>query len=427
MEKIRWTGALAAAAAVLLVSCSTPAPEPSGPTVTEHWSVLPAEERLPAVGSRWYPQPVGEFIPSPDYGALVPYIGAVYYLPSGLPGEPVSDTCPSYLYGLMTLEGQTVLDPVCTEIRSIHYTDAQGQDAFLPVWQLTKGDPEDPRSNHGELVALAAQDGSWSTPFQYWGATGSPLGVFAGTREGLSLLDSATGAQTGFWPWEDLGIGQPEQFPWFTGDVYSTAQWTEEGFYLGTWGDDWTALLLDPASGAVTALPDLEWAERLSRKLEERDSTWWDASTGEDGSITLTRDGQSYTFPSPLPEDPFPYVQEDRVIFQDYAGGRFAVTTLEGRTILPAQSGQLEVLDLGESLRLAVCPAGESDWTLYTWKGEPGPTLPGGPESSCGTSGPFAEVRSADGAAYYRPASGICVRRTWFTLEDRTAGLPDDP
>ena len=78
-------------------------------------------------------------------------------------------------------------------------------------------------------------------------------------------------------------------------------------------------------------------------------------------------------------------------------------------------------------LRLAVCPAGESDWTLYTWKGEPGPTLPGGPESSCGTSGPFAEVRSADGAAYYRPASGICVRRTWFTLEDRTAGLPDDP
>ena len=83
--------------------------------------------------------------------------------------------------------------------------------------------------------------------------------------------------------------------------------------------------------------------------------------------------------------------------------------------------------DLGESLRLAVCPAGETDWTLYTWKGEPGPTLPGGPESSCGTSGPFAEVRSADGAAYYRPASGICVRRTWFTLEDRTAGLPDDP
>ena len=50
--------------------------------------------------------------------------------------------------------------------------------------------------------------------------------------------------------------------------------------------------------------------------------------------------------------------------------------------------------------------------------------LPGAADSWCETSGPLICVHAPDNAAYYRPDTGECVFRAWFTLEDRMGNLP---
>ena len=103
--------------------------------------------------------------PSPDYGELVPYAGAGYYLvyPDG-EGGTVQSPSLSTLYGLMTVDGCAVLDPVCTGVYASSYLDGQGTSHTLPVWELTRTDPEAGNPRNGRLTALAARDGSWVTP-----------------------------------------------------------------------------------------------------------------------------------------------------------------------------------------------------------------------------------------------------------------------
>ena len=410
----------------LLSGCAGPAGEASpapGPNVEEHWSVLEETGRLPAVGSRWRDGPMEELTPGPNYGALIPFAGAGYYrvYPGGEDGAVQSPSL-STLYGLMTLDGCVVLDPVCDFISRLSWTDEKGQDQRLPVWELTRGSPEAGDPVGGALSALAAQDGSWSTPFQYWGSVGSPAGIFAGDRENLYLLDSGTGAEKGRWSWEELGVADPERVPWFTGDVYSTTQWRDGRLYLGSWGEDYDAHLLDPETGEVTTLTDRAWAERVDAAFQNRDEDWWTVQVDGGGTVTVSQGGTArYAFPTPLPGDTLPYALEGRVLFQDYAGGSFAVTTLEGELVLPAQKGALSTLEIDGSWYLAVQTEEDGDWRLYDWDGNPGVTLPGGEGSWCAPAGPLVEVLSLDHAAYYRPDTGKCVFRAWFTLEDRTA------
>lgn len=402
----------------LLSGCAGPAwAADPGPNVEEHWSVLEETGRLPAVGSRWRDGPMEELTPAPDYGALVPFAGAAYYL-SGYDGA-LADDFPNYLYGLMTLDGCAVLDPVCDSISRLSWIDGDGQDQWLPVWELARSGPEEGDPMGGALSALAALDGSWSTPFQYWGATGSPVGIFAGDGEDLYLLDSGSGAEKTRWSWEELGITEPENFPWFTGDAYSTAQWQDGLFYLGSWGEDYDARLLDPETGEVTVITDRAWAERLDAAFQHRDMDWWEVTTGEDDSVTVSKGAEVYTFPSPLPGESYPYEMDGRVLFQDYGSGSFAVTTREGELVLPAQKGELSTLEPEGGKYLAVQKTPDGDWQLYDWDGNPGVLLPGGTESWCRTAGPLVEVYSRENAAYYRPDTGECVFRAWFGLEER--------
>ena len=402
----------------LLSGCAGPAGAADpGPNVEEHWSVLEETGRLPAVGSRWRDGPMEELTPAPDYGALVPFAGAAYYL-SGYDGA-LADDFPNYLYGLMTLDGCAVLDPVCDSISRLSWIDGDGQDQWLPVWELARSGPEEGDPMGGALSALAALDGSWSTPFQYWGAAGSPVGIFAGDGEDLYLLDSRSGAEKTRWSWEELGITEPENFPWFTGDAYSTAQWRDGLFYLGSWGEDYDARLLDPETGEVTVITDRAWAERLDAAFQHRDMDWWEVTTGEDDSVTVSKGAEVYTFPSPLPGESYPYEMDGRVLFQDYGSGSFAVTTREGELVLPAQKGELSTLEPEGGKYLAVQKTPDGDWQLYDWDGNPGVLLPGGTESWCRTAGPLVEVHSRENAAYYRPDTGECVFRAWFGLEER--------
>ena len=428
---VRWKSTLPAVlAAVLLAGCAGPAPEvsdvsqtsSSGVEVEEHWSVLGDTQRLPAVGTRWQEGPMEELVPGADYGELVPYAGAGYYLVyQDGEGGTIQSPSLSSLYGLMTVDGCVVLDPVCTNIVQLFYTDSQGAGVDLPVWKLTQSAPAEHAPDN--QVALSAGDGSWSTGFQYWAAAGSPLGIFAAGPEGLSLLDSASGVQTSFWSWESLGIDQLEIASSFQEVApYSLAQWVAGAVYLGFLGDDWnTVYLLDPDTGLVTAVSAQTWFEQEALWYAPEEG--WRVESGEDGTVTVSKGETVYTFQSPLPGDQYPYARLDRVLFQDYGEDAFAVTTLEGQTILPAQKGQLTVLEGEDSRYLAVQPEGEKDWTLYSWDGEAGETLPGAADSWCETSGPLICVHAPDNAAYYRPDTGECVFRAWFTLEDRTEGL----
>ena len=425
-----WKRLLPAALAVGVVTGCAGGSGVKEPPVREHWEVLRREERLPAVGSRWYPQRVEELIPRSDYGELVPFAGAVFYVT--YPGALEEAAYPTTLYGLMTLDGAVVLDPVCTSIEQMSYSEEDGTTVRLPVWKLTRADPE---GAQGEAVALAAQDGSWSTGFRYWGACASPVGVFAGGQDGLCQLEEDGGTQQCAWSWEELGVNRPENFPWFTGDAYTAARWTGEALFLGVWGVDWdTARLLHPETGEVETMPAQTWYGREEEYYLRRGQDQWETQAQEDGTVVVSRGEESFRFASPLPADRYPVVWDGRVVFETYEYDdayqqvaekcRFAVTDLEGTPLLPAQAGQLEVLRGAEEAYFAVRSAQGADWSLYAWDGTPAAVLPGEADSWCWMSGPLAEVRSPEGAAYYRPDTGECVFRTWFTLEDRMGNLP---
>ena len=305
MRSVWRSGAPVLLAAALLAGCSlqgsggaSSAPPDSG--VAEHWSVLEGEARLPAVGTRWTSGPMEELTPSPDYGELVPYAGAGYYLvyPDG-EGGTVQSPSLSTLYGLMTVDGCAVLDPVCTGIYASSYLDGQGTSHTLPVWELT-------RTGNGRLTALAARDGSWVTPFRYWAAAGSPLGVFAGDGTGLSLLSTETGEVLKSWTWAQLGVEDLKDFPWFANNMEATAQWAGDAFFLGIWGEGNTAHLLDPETGAVTTLSAQAWYERDGARYTAQ--TGWQAEAAEDGTVTgrcstptSRRTGCSSTITAPAP------------------------------------------------------------------------------------------------------------------------------
>ncbi|MGE4277780.1 MAG: hypothetical protein AB7E30_11485 [Lawsonibacter sp.] len=393
---------------------------PVGPNVQVDWSVLGnQEDPLPAVGSRWYPEYMDHLIPRSDYGTLVPFSGALAYFVT--PEDDSSYSVP--LYGMMTEGGTIVMDAICDSIFSVSYDADEAAHTSvircLPVFQLHKGDPTNGNPYNNQTVALAAQDGSWCTDFVYWGCFGFPGGVAAGNGERLSLLDAQTGAVTKSWTWAELGIDDPYQFPWFTGDAYETAQWTGEQFFLGTWGDNCdTARLLNPKTGAVTTQPSQEWYASCEKRFGS--TIYWNSSTDEDGMVTLTLGEQRYTFQSPLTQDASPYViGADRVVFDPWSDSpSFAVTDLNGSVILPSQGGILTVLGGGEDepLLFAARPTGTTDWLVYSRDGVLLSTLPSPSGTWCNLSGPLAEVGNETTAAYYQPETGTCVLRVYLSL-----------
>lgn len=205
---------LGLALALLLTGCKTPAPAqpppetPSAaPTVAPgpvyaDWSKLtPYEtpEREEVYPRRDGPRDV--LVPAPDYGPLVPFPGAVM-TSSWYAGEWVT----SYLYGLMTLEGEAVVDPVYSSVTLLTRGNGGDTPDPLPAMVLTRYTGEkDPET--GEAVfrsALAARDGSWVTEEVYtfdpdlqYGGMGVEPGQFFALRDEnvLVLLDPETGAE----------------------------------------------------------------------------------------------------------------------------------------------------------------------------------------------------------------------------------------
>ena len=396
--------------------------------VRTDWSVLGSREDgslPPAVQERWHPEYTDRLIPGERYGTLIPYIGAAcqpHYSRTDESGREQTEAAgySAYLYGLMTAEGQVVMDPVCTSIYRLSYPLDNGEYAALPVLQLTRGDAQQGAPETGALVAVAAGDGRWTTDFLYWGCAAGPNALLAGNEAGLFLLSPGSGEVVKTWTWAEVGVDDPAVVPWLTGDAYSAVQWADGRFFLGCYGTDWDqARFLDPLTGAVTTSPAQDWYQELDRRYANL--SWWMAERMADGSYTLTKGTDVRRLAPPLDMgDQLPYVAGgERVIF-DNGAGRFAVTNLSGRVVLPPQEGTAAALqsDWEEGTSwLAVQSPEETQWTLYDWNGTQTAVLPAGTNSWCAALGPLVQVCGDTSSAYYRPEDGTCVYRTYFGLD----------
>lgn len=215
---------LPAAALCLLCACTPQLSAPTGATsspaapsptremegsevaVYTDWSQLGERERPEPVGSRWYEAYSGELVPREDYGPLIPYAGL--RLADGWPAES------GCLYGLMTLDGRVVTDPVYCKVSRPGTRDEKGRRFTLPLLVLVRAD----EAREGEkLYAVAAADGSWCTPFSYVAFTDSAHGLLLFGLESLSVMD-AEGTILHTWTLDEMGLSQA-QFDFILSDI----------------------------------------------------------------------------------------------------------------------------------------------------------------------------------------------------------------
>ena len=148
------------AALLLLSGCaggvegspSSDEPEALSPVYTD-WSKLTNYEAPEERFTRRYTAFTDHLIPAEDYGPLLPYVGAVT-------GDRYTNV---EKYGLVTLEGEIVTDPVYTNIyRPCYYDYASSQSQLNSFWVLERS-VEQADGQWEMRLALAALDGSWCT------------------------------------------------------------------------------------------------------------------------------------------------------------------------------------------------------------------------------------------------------------------------
>lgn len=154
--------ALVLAALLLGLSACAPAAEPeatpepipvfSSPTgIYADWSKLNTPEYKESVGTRLSEGKITELIASNDYGRIMPYVGERV-------DDLVSQWNWQYRYGLVTMEGCVILDPVLSSVRTI-----EGDDEYAFII----GKAVEDEGNVTNKYALCASDASWCTDFLY--------------------------------------------------------------------------------------------------------------------------------------------------------------------------------------------------------------------------------------------------------------------
>ena len=380
MKRFFWVVLLA-----LLAGCSAPGP-------------------APASGSNSAPAPEPE--PPAEDQILTCYLGAK------------SESYPNLLYGLMTTEGEIVTEAECSELYLAGYTGARWEDeTVVPVWELRKPGPGWPENQ--QFVALYAENGSWHTDFIYHGCTATPHGLFVGNDAGAFLLDPEDGSERKAWTWEELGIENPAEFPWVTGDAYETAQWTGEKLFLGDY--DEKTLLLDLETDEVSIITVKEWNDIQNRRWSMPRE--WETSV-EDQTVTVIHNvqgeetktqfecaiGQFHAWIDTKAGVPRVYVNES-------VGTACAVYTAEGKNIIPIQNGKVWVLGFHDrpNRGFNVQNPQENKVTIYDWDGNLKFTLPLTAEDYVVMNGSLIEITDyTTRAAYYDPETGELVREFTF-------------
>lgn len=258
--------------------------EPGAAGVQVDWSRLEGktQPRPDVDGGRWYPEYTDRLIPGSDYGTLVPYLGTQAYSFNrweyeGETQEYFSDW-PTSFYGLMTREGKIVVDPVYQYAISYSYR-WDGQDLALPVLLLAQSDPAWAEFGTGMRYAVAAEDGSWTTGFEFLNYTNKGDQLFLLRPEGCTLLDSKTGVRKD-WSWEELDMpGSGEELEsalsfiqWAVG-----LTWLDEGVCLGpdiaqeeiNW-ENVQVRVFQPETGEITWVEQSQWDRWYSGQSDRR-------------------------------------------------------------------------------------------------------------------------------------------------------------
>lgn len=143
----------------------TQTPAPTGPLVYTDYSQLTPYEKPQTVSkfTRRYPEFTDHLIPADDYGPLIPFPGAVVTrsVESSWGGWDYN------LYGLMTLDGEVIVDPVFSSAFFLSFWDEPSRQRreldCLILQKVVRDENGEPMS----VAALCARDGSWCTGFDY--------------------------------------------------------------------------------------------------------------------------------------------------------------------------------------------------------------------------------------------------------------------
>ena len=192
-------------------------------TIATDWSKLEnSAANLPSIGSRWYDSYTDVLIPRDDYGPLIAYAGLRL-----MDDWPAITGC---LYGLMTIDGVVVTDAVYSEVTSPVY-HIGNRHLSHPLLVLRKGIQTNEEYGHARDLAIAANDGSWCTEFNYRGILASKDSILLFEDDRITHM-SPTGAVINIWTMDELGLTQEE-----INAVYYGLEWGEN--YFGNWADDY--------------------------------------------------------------------------------------------------------------------------------------------------------------------------------------------
>ena len=240
----------------------TPEPTPVYSGVHTDWSKLEPYQPVQAVYTRRYEGFTDTLIPAEDYGPLIPFVGTKLTVGEELAGmyDEGFD-----LYGLVTLEGEVVMDPVLTSVLLLEEYDSTYYVVSQPKVMLLGKTVYDGEGHPEGRYALCAIDGSWCTDFLYkysWEITpcvtfsqGVPLETGDGT---LAFLDPDTGnvlrtldlaAQVGTRNISPFAIHVDDNTGWTSVSLY----------YWGESGENGSISLLFDPDGKAHALPAESW------------------------------------------------------------------------------------------------------------------------------------------------------------------------
>ena len=265
----------------------------SGPAVQVDWSKLEEKEPLAPVGSRYYEGYTDHLIPQKDYGRLVPYAGLRL-----MDDWPAATGC---MYGMMTLDGTAVTDPVYSQVSAPGWDDEAGVWHTHPLLLLCQGSPGAEEWEVNAHYALAAADGSWCTGMDYVGWVSGEEGLLLFTNEHVEYR-SPDGTVLTQWTAADLGLEQAT-----FDEIKRSASWGEGIVWyngrvgLGWIGDGTVYPVLTLNTGKVELLSSEEWQVRF-------DGLWTNSwSVREEGGTTVvTVEGQTYPIPHPYGTGPYP-------------------------------------------------------------------------------------------------------------------------
>lgn len=322
------------------VPTATPRPGPA--VYTDDSQLTPYEKPEPPVAkfTRRYEEFTDALIPADDYGPLIPFPGAVVTRPAE-DGWGLEDY---NLYGLMTLEGEVVVDPVFSSAYAPSMWDERSQQSreldCLLLQKVVKDESGEPM----DVAALCAKDGSWCTGFDYsfdWELLmgQSEENVIPMRRRGdgsqsliyryLVFLDVRTGEAV-----KTIDLGNVlERWPSM---AWSLIYHLRCGERYAIFSDDAAHYLFDSETGEVQVLEEL-----LNTELEGP----YAAAFSEGLCPVKTASGWGYIDGSgnwvtdPIYEDARPFEDSRALVRDEEEGGWYTYIDHQGRVVYTLPDG----------------------------------------------------------------------------------------